>query len=80
MVNKTRFGRKCGRKYWRSLMALVFQKNVKMLEIGIRSGVIILRVDITSDHRHRQVAYDSSCYKLLAGNALILQGERVIIF
>ena len=65
MVNKTRFGRKGGRKYWRSLMVLVFQKNVKMLEIGIRSGVIILRVDITSYHRHHQVAYNSSCYRLL---------------
>lgn len=39
-------------------MVLVFQKNVKVLEIGIRRGVIILRVDITSYHRHRQVAYE----------------------
>ena len=46
-------------------MVLVFQKNVKMLEIGIRRGVIILIGDIKSDHRHRQVAYYSSCYKLL---------------
>ena len=37
-------------------MVLVFQKNVKMLEIGIRRGVIILIGDIKSDHRHRQVA------------------------
>ena len=59
---------------------LVFQKNVKMLEIGIRRGVIILTGDIKSDHRHRQVAYDSSCYKLLAGNALILRGKMLIIF